>query len=165
MRTIAIFVAGAFTALAVQTAITTVRAQDEPTPGGVVGLNHVGLSVPNVSAAAKYYVDTMGFIEAFRNDAGTSIYLQVSRDTFLELQQSNERNPVGITHFGLHVGNIATTVDTLRRRGATASDPRGPSAFSGAILANVTDPNGFRIELAELGPDSLQRKAMNSWTR
>jgi hypothetical protein len=39
----------------------------------------------------------------------------------------------------------------------------GPSAFSDAILANVTDPNGLRIELSELGPNSLQRKAMDSW--
>ena len=37
------------------------------------------------------------------------------------------------------------------------------SGFSKAILSNVTDLNGLRIELAELTPDSLQRKAMNSW--
>ena len=32
-----------------------------------------------------------------------------------------------------------------------------------AILANVTDLNGLRIELAELTPDSLQKKAIDSW--
>ena len=44
-----------------------------------------------------------------------------------------------------------------------ATDPGAPSAFSHAILANVTDLNGLRIELAEMGPESLQRKAMDSW--
>jgi hypothetical protein len=58
---------------------------------------------------------------------------------------------------------MKTAVDVFRKRGATATDPAGPSAFSGAILSNVTDPNGLRIELAELGPNSLQRKAMESW--
>ena len=27
----------------------------------------------------------------------------------------------------------------------------------------ITDLDGLRIELAELGPESLQRKAMESW--
>jgi len=164
MRTLVIFTAGVVTALAAQRVVVDVRAQDAGAPdSGVVALNHVGLAVSDVGAAAVYYSGTMGFREAFRNEAGTSIYLQISQGTFLELQQASDRTPAGITHFGLEVGDIAAAVETFRRRGATASDPRGPSAFSGAILANVTDPDGFRIELAELGPDSLQRKAMEAW--
>jgi hypothetical protein len=54
-------------------------------------------------------------------------------------------------------------VALFKQRGATATDPGAPSGFSHAILANVTDLNGLRIELAELGPESLQRKAMDSW--
>jgi len=44
-----------------------------------------------------------------------------------------------------------------------ATEPGAPSAFSKARLANVTDLNGIRIELAELTPESLQRKAMDNW--
>ncbi len=33
-----------------------------------------------------------------------------------------------------------------------ATEPGEPSAFSKARLANVTDLNGLRIELAEIGP-------------
>lgn len=58
---------------------------------------------------------------------------------------------------------MKATVANFRARGATVSDPAGPSAFSKAVLANVTDNNGIRVELSELGPDSLQRKAMESW--
>jgi catechol 2,3-dioxygenase-like lactoylglutathione lyase family enzyme len=153
-----LFVVGLLCGLAIQTAV----AQKQ-----VVGLNHVGLSVPNIPEAAAFYTERMGFREAFRNsnDKGepTAIYLQISRNTFLELQQANAQRPAGLNHFGLHVENMKAAVEMFRQRGAKATDPSGPSAFSKAILANVTDPNGIRIELAELGPDSLQRKAMDSW--
>ena len=89
--------------------------------------------------------------------------MQISRDTFLELQQANAQRPAGVTHFGLVVENMKTAVAAFRARGATAGDPGPPSGFSKAILSNVTDLNGVRIELAELTPDSLQRKAAESW--
>jgi hypothetical protein len=89
--------------------------------------------------------------------------MQISRDTFLELQQANDQRPPGLTHFGLVVDNMKTAVAAFRARGATATEPGPPSGFSKAILSNVTDLNGLRIELAELTPDSLQRKAMNAW--
>jgi len=93
----------------------------------------------------------------------TAIYLQVSKSTFIELQQANAQRPAGVNHFGLEAPNIKNTVATFKQRGATATEPGAPSGFSHAILANVTDVNGLRIELAEMGPESLQRKAMDSW--
>ena len=159
MRGLVLFVAG----IAVGVTVQSVVAQNNT---GVV-LNHVGISVPSIPDAAAFYTQKMGFREAFRNsnDQGqpTAIYLQISKTTFLELQQANAQRPAGVNHFGLEVPDIKAAVAMFRQRGATASDPTGPSAFSKAMLANVTDPNGLRIELAELGPDSLQRKAMESW--
>jgi len=160
MRGFVLFVAGVMCGLAVQTTM----AQNEAS--GVV-LNHVGLSVPSIPDAAAFYTQKMGFKEAFRNSDAqgnpTAIYLQISKSTFLELQQSNAQRPAGVNHFGLEAPNIKAAVALFKQRGAMATDPGAPSAFSHAILANVTDLNGLRIELAELGPDSLQRKAMDSW--
>jgi catechol 2,3-dioxygenase-like lactoylglutathione lyase family enzyme len=159
MRGLILFLAGLLCGLAVQATL----AQNEP---GVV-LNHVGISVPSIPEAAAFYTQKMGFKEAFRNSDAqgnpTAIYLQISKSTFLELQQTNAQRPAGVNHFGLEVPDIKAAVAKFRERGATASDPTGPSAFSKAMLANVTDLNGLRIELAELGPESLQRKAMESW--
>jgi catechol 2,3-dioxygenase-like lactoylglutathione lyase family enzyme len=159
MRGLVLFVAGVAVGLAVQTTV----AQNQSGPV----LNHVGISVPSIPDAAAFYTQKMGFREAFRNtnDQGqpTAIYLQISKTTFLELQQANAQRPAGVNHFGLEVPDIKAAVATFRQHGATASDPTGPSAFSKAMLANVTDLNGLRIELAELGPDSLQRKASESW--
>jgi len=43
------------------------------------------------------------------------------------------------------------------------SDPGAPSAFTGGILANITDPNTGRIELSEQPPEGKLRKATESW--
>ena len=163
MRGFGLFVAGLLCGLAVQ---TTMAQSDAAGTTGVV-LNHVGISVPSIPEAAAFYMQKLGFKEAFRNSDPqgnpTAIYLQISKTTFLELQQANAQRPAGISHFGLEAPNIKSTVATYKTRGAMATDPGAPSAFSHAILANVTDPNGLRIELAEMGPESLQRKAMDSW--
>ena len=123
--------------------------------------------VDDQAKALDFYTQKLGFREAFRNSDAqgnpTAIYLQISKTTFLELQQANAQRPAGISHFGLESPNIKNTVSTYKTRGAMATDPGAPSAFSHAILANVTDLNGLRIELAEMGPESLQRKAMDSW--
>ena len=93
----------------------------------------------------------------------TAIYLQISKYTFIELQQANAQRPAGVNHFGLEAPNIKAAVALFKQRGAMATEPGAPSGFSHAILANVTDLNSLRIELAEMGPESLQRKAMESW--
>ena len=130
-------------------------------------VNHVGIAVPNVAEALAYYTQKMGFREAFRQTAQdgklVSAYVQVSRNSFIEIQEANAQRPAGVSHFGLAVDSIEDAVRTFRSGGATASEPGAPSAFSRARLANVTDLNGLRIELAELTPDSLQRKAIDSW--
>jgi catechol 2,3-dioxygenase-like lactoylglutathione lyase family enzyme len=160
MRGLMLFVAGLTCGLAVQ---TTMAQSDS---SGVI-LNHVGLSVPSVPDAAAFYIQKMGFKEAFRNSDAqgnpTAIYIQVSKNTFIELQQANAQRPAGLNHFGMEAPNIEKAVAFFKQKGATATEPGAPSAFSKARLANVTDLNGLRIELAELGPESLQRKASESW--
>ena len=124
--------------------------------------------MPTSLTAAAFYTQKMGFKEAFRNSdpqgQPTAIYIQISKTTFLELQQANAQRPAGRQPFRAGgAENMKTAVALFKQRGATATEPGPPSAFSKARLANVTDLNGLRVELAELGPESLQRKAMESW--
>jgi catechol 2,3-dioxygenase-like lactoylglutathione lyase family enzyme len=160
MRGLMLFVAGIVVGLAMQSTL----AQSE---NAGVSINHVGVAVPSIPDAAAFYQQKMGFKEAFRNTnpqgTVTAMYIQVSKNTFIELQQASERQPAGISHFGMEAPNINATVAFFKAHGAMASEPGAPSAFSKARLANVTDLNGVRIELAELGPESLQRKAIESW--
>ena len=61
MRRLLFFVAGILVGLAIQAA----TAQNPNR--GIVGLNHVGISVPNLDQAVAYYTKTMGFPEAIWN--------------------------------------------------------------------------------------------------
>ena len=134
-----------------------------------VRLNHVAISVPNINEALVWYQDKMGFREVIRNTNPQGVlmsaYIQVSRDTFVELQQSNAERPVGLNHWGLEVTDMAAAVATFRQRGATVSNPADkPSAFSGGYLANVTDPNsGGRIELSYQPAEGKLRRATDDW--
>jgi catechol 2,3-dioxygenase-like lactoylglutathione lyase family enzyme len=160
MRGLALFVAGTLVGVA-----ATAVAQNHSPNHGIVGLNHVGISVPDIDKAVEYYTKTLGFPEAFRltNASGQVqlVYVQISQNTFVELQPANSQRPPGITHFGVHVDNMADATAMFKQRGAKV----GETTVSGtkAILSNVVDPNGIRMELAELPPESLHRKAMESW--
>jgi catechol 2,3-dioxygenase-like lactoylglutathione lyase family enzyme len=159
MRGLYLFIGGILVGLAVQMAIAQNQNRN------VVGLNHVAISVTDIDEAVAYYTDIMGFPEAFRrvNDAGqiTLLYVQISEDTFIELQPANDQRPPGINHFGVQVENMAMANAMFKERGATISEPRAGSTM--AILSNITDLNGIRIELGELPPESLQRQAIERW--
>jgi catechol 2,3-dioxygenase-like lactoylglutathione lyase family enzyme len=159
MRGVFLFVAGILVGLAVQAAVAQNQNRE------IVGLNHVGITVPNLDEAVAYYAKTLGFPEAFRNfdDKGqpTLVYVQISRDTFLELQPAGADRPAGISHFGVVVENMGAATAMFKQRGANVSETR--VSGTKAILSNVTDPHGIRMELLELPADSLHRKAMERW--
>ena len=128
-------------------------------------LNHVGVYVKDLTESLNFYTKVMGFQEAFsfkdKNGNPTTVYLQINRDTFLELAPATPERPVGLSHMGIWADDINATVGALRQRGVKIDDPRVGASKS--PLANVTDPNGVRVELLEFGPESLQKKAMESW--
>jgi catechol 2,3-dioxygenase-like lactoylglutathione lyase family enzyme len=160
MRLAAVFLVG----LAFGMAMSTALAQGNRLPGTNY-LNHVGISVANFDEAFAFYTEKMGFREAFtvRDEKGQPVlaYVQVSRNTFVELQPANASRPPGLTHFGLHVENLREAVASLKRQGVTVEDPRAGRQDSS--VANATDPGGVRIELFEFGPQSLQQSAIDSW--
>jgi glutamine synthetase len=107
----------------------------------------------------------MGYREAFRvNDEKGQpriVYLQISKNTFLELNPVTGQRPAGFSHYGLQVENAADAVAMFKSRGLTVSNPT-PSDTK-AILANITDPYMGRIELTELTPQSMHYKAIQNW--
>ena len=160
MKTSAGFVIGVLFGLGIAAA-----AAQNSSLGGVNNMNHVGISVERFDEALAFYTQKMGFREAFtvRDDKGqpTLSYVQVSRDTFVELQPANANRPPGLTHFGLHVQDLKSTVATLKQRGVTVEDPRAGREDS--MVANATGPGGMRIEIFQFGPESLQGRAISTW--
>ena len=162
MRTLAIFVAGSVVGAV---AMQTVAAQESSNTG--LRLNHVGIAVEDVGEAIEFYTNVMGFRVAFEfpspDGRPTTTYLQINRDTFLEVAPANADRAAGtITHIGIQAENADATVARLRQGGTTVTDPR-VSSNSRTKLANVTDPDGIRLELNELVPGSLTRQAVESW--
>ncbi len=161
MRGAVLFVAGLLVGLTVH----GVAAQRGSAGAGVEMMNHVGINVPNVPEAVRYYTEKMGYREAFRaNDSNGQprlVYMQISRNTFLELQPATAQRPSGFTHYGLVVGRAAEAVETFRQRGLTVTDTT--RSDTGVVLANITDPYMGRVELVEITPGSLHNKAIESW--
>src|SRR6202167_5402494 len=99
MRGAMLFAAGLFAGVAIQVGMA------QHTNGGVVMMNHVGISVVKIPEAVTYYTQKMGYREAFRvnDDKGQPrlVYLQISKNTFLELNPASAERAAGFTHYGL----------------------------------------------------------------
>jgi catechol 2,3-dioxygenase-like lactoylglutathione lyase family enzyme len=130
-----------------------------------IKLNHVAVSVPDLDEGIKYYTKALGLKEAFtfRDARGRPLsYLQISRDTFLELQQAAPDRPPGFIHIGLEVANLRAVVPQFRRDGLQIQNAN-ESERTGALISTATGLSGLNFELLEFGPNSLQRKVINAW--
>jgi catechol 2,3-dioxygenase-like lactoylglutathione lyase family enzyme len=129
------------------------------------GINHVGIRTQNYEAALAFYRDTLGAKEAFtiRNDDGSVriTYLQLSRDTFVELLPVAAGQPTGVAHIGIETADVAASVANLRSKGVAVEDPT--AGVSKARVARISDPDGVPIEIMQMGADSLQRQAIDAW--
>ena len=138
-------------------------AQQNSNPG--LRLNHVGIYARDFDESMRFYTQVMGFREAFtiRDPEGkpTLAYLQITRDTFLELAPANAQRPAGLSHIGIWPADLSAAVATLRARGVKVDDPR--TGATKTSITNVIDPNGVRLELLDFLAGSLPRKAMDDW--
>jgi catechol 2,3-dioxygenase-like lactoylglutathione lyase family enzyme len=127
-------------------------------------LNHFGIFVNDLDESTNFYTKKMGFREAFRfkDTAGKPIvYLQINRDTFLELTPADADHPAGFSHAGIWADDLESTVSSIKQQGIKIEDIHAGSTK--APLANMYDPNGVRLELLAYPPESLQRKAIDAW--
>lgn len=161
MRGLVLFVAGTLVGL-----VATSVAQNKGPNQGVVGINHVGIAVPDLDKAVEYYTKVMGFPEAFRvrtPQGGVQlVYVQVSKDTFIELQTIAADRPAGIYHFGVVVDDMVQATTMWKSRGADVRQIT-PSSGTKSILSNIYDPNGVRMELLQLPPELLHAQATSRW--
>ena len=98
--------------------------------------------MPNIAEAVTYYTQKMGLSRSLpcHDDKGQVrlVYMQISKNTFLELQPVTPQRAAGFTHYGLHVENVAEAVARFRKNGVTVSDTN--RSDTKAMLANITDP-------------------------
>jgi catechol 2,3-dioxygenase-like lactoylglutathione lyase family enzyme len=141
-------------------------------------LSLVGIAVSDYPRSQAFYERVMGFPVAFKfaspDGTRTNTFFQMSRTTFLEMQQATADVRPGLTHAHFVVDDLSATLARLHQAGLAAAPQSGPpvnavteAGFSQNIFvknANVYDPNGIRLELNELVPESLMKKAADSWS-
>lgn len=137
----------------------------------ITQLAHTAYRVRDAEASIAFYAK-LGIVEAFRlyRDDGTPwiIYLQINENQFLELfpgvTQLNGTTPetVSYHHFCLQVDDIETTVAEIEARGVAIDRPI-KLGKDGNYQAWIVDPDGNRIELMQIMPDSLQAQAAANW--
>ena len=161
IRSVMLFVAG----IVVGTVLTQSIAAQQNRPLGH-RINHVGIRVTNFEESLTFYTQVMGFKEAYRfpspDGKPSTTFLQINRDTFIEMAPPDGKQPAGLTHIGVYSEDAQASVMQFRRAGVTVADSR-PSENSGSRLANVTDPDGIRVEINEQPAGSKMRTAMEAW--
>ena len=160
LRGVTLFVAG----IVVGTVLISPSHAQQTSSG--LRLNHVGIAVKDFQESLNFYTKVMGFKAAYAmpspDGRPTTTFLQISRDTFIEMAPATANLPAGLTHMGLLTDDANASVTQLRQAGATMPDVRSGGG-TGSRLSNVTDPNGIRLELVEQPSGSMMRKAMDSW--
>src|ERR1700722_17141599 len=118
----------------------------------------------------------MGFRPAFsfNPNGGTThnTYFQVSRDTFLELQEASATTAPGLTHIHMQTDDVEAVIARLQKAGMASctatlksgcvSDPRIAQPTNEKNVA-IYDPRGILIRPTQQTPGSLTRKAVDSW--
>jgi lactoylglutathione lyase len=135
---------------------------------GVTGIGHTAIRARDLEAMLDFYTGKLGFQEMFRlnHDDGSLmlVYVRVTDDQFLEFfpNGSGEVPPgsnVGYNHLCLTVADIDATLRDLEARGVPLA--RGlQTGRDGNRQAWIADPEGNRIELMEMAPDSRQAEAL-----
>lgn len=136
---------------------------------GITGIGHVAIKVKDLDRSLDYYVNKLGFAEMMRlnKDDGSVwlVYLRITDDQYLEVFPGAESDRApgwdanGLNHVCLTVDNIDPVLAQIEAQGLELLLPL-KTAVDGNRQAWLEDPDGNRIELMEMAPDSLQYRAI-----
>ena len=134
----------------------------------VSSIAHVAIRVKDVDRSLDFYVGKLGMREMMRLDRDGRLwllYLRITDTQFLEVfpegvgERAAEREAVGFNHICLEVGDIDAALRELQPAGVALIRDKQMGA-DGNWQAWIEDPDGHRIELMQMMPDSLQAKAL-----
>lgn len=140
---------------------------------GIENLGHVGIGVTDLPRALRFYEGILGLTETFRlnrpDGSARLVYLHIPHSrTFVELFPAAKGEPPAhlpkVYHLGFFVKNLQATLHGLSERGypvpADAYAKAAKSAADGTYLYFILDPDGNRIELSQINPNSFQGKVL-----
>ena len=136
---------------------------------GYIGIGHACFVCKDIEASLHFYCDQLGMrlVGIQNNDEGKPwlYYVRIADGVYLELipdgQGENPNigwNSRGFNHLCLETDNLLEDVERLRSIGVEiAQEPK--TAADNNWQAWINDPDGNKIELMMLAPDSPQSKA------
>jgi lactoylglutathione lyase len=134
----------------------------------VSSIAHVAIRVKDVPRTLDFYVGRLGMREMMRLDRDGRLwllYLRITDAQFLEVfpegtgERAAEREAVGYNHLCLEVPDIDIALRELEAARVPLIREKQMGA-DGNWQAWIEDPEGHRIELMQMMPDSLQAKAI-----
>jgi len=128
-----------------------------------MGIGHLAFNVADMKKSLDFYCNGLGFKHAFslkhpQTGEDWIEYLFIGQGQFIELFYTkpgfvNSNN--GYTHFQLEVDDCVAACKEFEARGVVlTSQPKQGSDFN--IQAWTADPDGNRIEIMEIRPESPQ---------
>lgn len=125
-------------------------------------LLHTMLRVGNLDESLKFYCDTLGMKLLRKKDyPGGEFTLAFvgygaeSETAVLELTYNwgQEKYDLGDAygHIAIGVDDIYATCDAIAQRGGKVTRQPGPMKHGSTVIAFVEDPNGYKVELIQLG--------------
>lgn len=138
---------------------------------GILGIGHLALRVRDLDRSLEFWRDRVGFqeMDRLRRDDGTTwlVYLRISDSQCLELFPGATTEAVppddhnGVMHICLEIEDLDVEIARLEQAGVKIVSP-----IKGGIDNNrgawIHDPDGNRIELMEMHPNSIQYKAIRA---
>ncbi|NEP19846.1 MAG: lactoylglutathione lyase [Leptolyngbya sp. SIO4C1] len=137
-------------------------------------LLHTMLRVGNLEESLQFYCDVLGMKLLRQKDyPGGKFtlafvgYGDEADHSVLELTYNWDTDSydigTGYGHIALGVDDIYTTCDRIRSQGGNVVREPGPMKHGSTVIAFVEDPNGYKVELIQLGTQgSAQPKAEGS---
>ncbi|MHC4914112.1 MAG: VOC family protein [Planctomycetota bacterium] len=125
-------------------------------------ISHVAIGCSDLEKVTAFYVETLGFKEAFRLERPDSplgiVYIDAGPDCFIELleRDADPVERVGLAHICLEVEDLEGELERLAGLGVKAEGPINQGC-DGNLQAWVADPEGNRLELMQLMPEGRQR--------
>lgn len=139
----------------------------------ITGFAHIAFRVTDLNRALDFYIGKLGLTEAFRLDREGQpspwlVFLRLAPGQIIELfPGATETGPqpgpaAGYFHWSMAVDDIQATLQELRSRGVEINgEPSHGLDHNWAFW--VTDPDGNRIEITQIMPDSMQAAADARW--
>ena len=134
----------------------------------VAGLSHAAIRTRRIQDSIRYYTDVLGMQEAFRmhreDGSLATVYLYIAPGQYLELFADGVRegisrpDVIGINHLCLMTKDIRKSYDAVRDAGGPL-DSEIRTGQSRCLMFWTHDPDGTRIEIMELVPESMQAQA------